>query len=102
MRTPPEERDQAAIAAGRERLAGIARANGLEPLPSATNFVAMDCGSDGAFAKCVLDEMMARAVFIRMPGPVPLNRCIRVSVGREDEIDLFEQVLPEALRVARA
>lgn len=89
------------IAKGRERLAGIARANGLTPLPSATNFVAMDCGSDGAFAKRVLDEIIARDVFIRMPGPAPLNRCIRVSVGRNDEIDLFERALPEALNAAR-
>jgi len=87
----------ATIAKGRERLASIARANGLTPLPSATNFVTMDCGQDGAFAKGLLDEIVARQVFIRMPGPEGLNRCIRVSVGRDDELDLFEAVLPKAL-----
>jgi len=61
----------------------------------------MDCGADGAFAKRVLDEVVARQVFIRMPGPEGLNRCIRVSVGRDDELDTFEQVLPEALTAAR-
>lgn len=90
------------IAKGRERLGIIARDNGLTPLPSATNFVTMDCGADGAFARRVLDEVVARQVFIRMPGPEGLNRCIRVSVGRTDELDLFEQVLPEALAAARA
>ena len=43
------------IAAGRDRLAQIARENGLAPLPSATNFVTMDCGRDGTYAKRVLD-----------------------------------------------
>ncbi len=91
----------ATIAKGRERLAAIVRENGLTPLSSATNFVAIDCGADGAFAKRVLDEMIARQVFVRMPGPDVLNRCIRVSVGRDDELDIFEQVLPEALAAAR-
>ena len=36
------------VAAAREAIAAIARTNGLEPLPSATNFVAIDCGRDGA------------------------------------------------------
>ena len=36
------------------RIAAIARANGLAPLPSATNFVTIDCGRDGAFARRVL------------------------------------------------
>ena len=94
-------RTLATIASGRARLSGIADANGLVPLPSATNFVAMDCGKDGAFARRILEELALRRVFIRMPGPAPLNRCIRVSVGREDEIDLFEAVLPEALKAAR-
>ena len=91
-----------AIAAGRGRLSGIADKNGLTPLPSATNFVAMDCGGDGALARRIVNELAARRVFIRMPGPAPLNRCIRVSVGRKDELDLFERVLPDALAAARA
>ena len=39
------------IAAAREEIARIAAANGLEALPSATNFVTIDCGQDGAFAR---------------------------------------------------
>ncbi|HEY6326860.1 MAG TPA: aminotransferase class I/II-fold pyridoxal phosphate-dependent enzyme, partial [Candidatus Cybelea sp.] len=34
----------AAVAAGREEYAALARELGLTPLPSATNFVSMDCG----------------------------------------------------------
>jgi len=41
----------AAVAAGRARIAEIAATNGLAALPSATNFVAVDCGRDGAFCE---------------------------------------------------
>lgn len=86
--------------AARERVARIALASGLEPLPSATNFVAIDCGRDGAFARRVLEEMALRGVFIRMPGVAPLDRCIRISLGDDAAIDLVEEALPLALKAA--
>ena len=69
------------VAAARARIAAIAARNGLSPLPSATNFVTIDCGGDGAFARRVLEELIARDVFVRMPGVAPLDRCIRVGCG---------------------
>ncbi len=45
----------AAVAGSRDRIAQAARACGLHPIPSATNFVAIDCGRDGDFAKRILD-----------------------------------------------
>ncbi|MFC3616245.1 pyridoxal phosphate-dependent aminotransferase [Lutimaribacter marinistellae] len=89
------------IAASRERLAAIARENGLEPLPSATNFVAIDCGRDGAFAKAVLDGLIARSIFVRMPFAAPQNRCIRVSCGTEADMAAFAAAFPGALDDAR-
>jgi histidinol-phosphate aminotransferase len=88
------------VAAARDRIAVIARANGLKPLPSATNFVAIDCGHDGAFARRVLSELIARDVFVRMPGVSPLDRCIRVSAGTPNDLDAFAEVLPLALGAA--
>ena len=85
------------VAAARERIADIAKANGLTPLPSATNFVTIDCGRDGTFAKSVLDGCVARGLFIRMPGVAPLNRCIRISAGPAAELDILEAALPEIL-----
>ena len=90
----------ARIAAARERINGIARAHGLSPLPSATNFVTIDCGRDGDFARKVLSGLIARGIFVRMPGVAPLDRCIRVSVGPEDALLAFEAALPGALAVA--
>ena len=89
------------IERARERLAQIARLNGLTPLPSATNFVAIDCGRDGAFARKLLDGVLARAVFIRMPGTPPLDRLIRVTVGRDADLDLFGEALAGSLTEAR-
>ncbi|MDX3927380.1 MAG: pyridoxal phosphate-dependent aminotransferase [Shinella sp.] len=85
------------IAAARERIAGIARANGLLPLPSATNFVAIDCGRDGAHARAIVDGLMEHGVFVRMPGVAPLNRCIRISVGPEEDMARLERALPGVL-----
>ena len=88
------------VAAARERIATIARANGLKPLPSAANFVAIDCCNDGAFARRVLSELIDRGVFVRMPGVSPLDRCIRVSAGLPSDLDAFEEALPQALTAA--
>ena len=90
------------VNAAKIRIGEIASANGLQALPSATNFVAIDCGRDGAFAKRVLDALIARDIFVRMPGVEPLNRCIRVSAGRKADLDVFAAELPGALKAAGA
>ena len=89
------------IARARGRIAEIAAASGLKSLPSATNFVAVDCGRDGAYARKVLAELIGQGVFVRMPGVAPLDRCIRISAGTDDDLALLAEVLPEALRRAR-
>ncbi len=90
----------AEVAAGRQRLAAIAAENGLTALPSATNFVAIDCGRDGPYARRVLDALTARGIFIRKPFVPPQDRCIRVTVGRPADLDAFAAALPEALAAA--
>lgn len=92
----------AQVEQARARIAGIAAANGLRPLPSATNFVTIDCGGDGAFAMKVLQQLVARDVFVRKPMAPVLDRCIRVSAGPEAELAIFEAELPAALAAARA
>ena len=82
------------------RIAQIAQNNGLVPLPSATNFVAIDCGRGADFAKAIVGALGALGVFIRMPFSEPQNRCIRVSAGTKADLDLLEKALPEALKCA--
>lgn len=88
------------VAASRDRIAEIARENGLTPLSSATNFVAIDCGRDADFAKAVLQGLVDRDVFVRMPFAVPGNRCIRASCGQSPDLDRFAAALPDALAAA--
>ena len=87
----------ARIAEAREGIAAIAHQNGLTPLVSAANFVALDCGGDGAHARRVLGGLGERGVFVRMPGVAPLDRCIRVSCGRSEDLERLAAALPEAL-----
>ncbi len=91
----------AKIARARARIGEIAAANGLKALPSATNFVAVDCGRDGAYARAVLSELVGRGVFVRMPGVAPLDRCIRISAGTDADLALLAEMLPAALKAAK-
>jgi histidinol-phosphate aminotransferase len=86
------------VVAARTRLNSIAEGHGLRVVPSATNFVAIDCGRDGAFAKSVLDGLIQRGIFVRMPFVAPQDRCIRVSAGTEAHLDLFEEAFADVLK----
>lgn len=90
------------VAAARVRWGAVAREAGLEPLPSATNFLALDCGRDGDFARRVLTELGRRGVFVRMPFVAPHDRCIRVSLGTDAALAVFALALPEAMEAAGA
>ena len=92
----------ARIAQSRDRIAQIARDNGLSPLPSATNFVTIDCGGDGDFARAVLASLVDQGVFVRMPFTAPQDRCIRVSCAPVDVLEAFAKALPIALKAAGA
>jgi len=85
----------------RRIIAGIGEANGLKPLPSATNFVTIDCRRDGEFAGAILRSLAERGVFIRKPMAPGLDRCIRVSVGPDDELALFGETLEETMKAVR-
>ena len=89
------------VVAARMNFTNVSHENGLLPLPSATNFLTMDCGKGGDFARRVLAELLARDVFVRMPGVAPLDRCIRVSLGGAEELAAFSAALPAALKAAR-
>jgi histidinol-phosphate aminotransferase len=91
----------AKVAAARQKIDDIAQEHGLTTLPSATNFVAIDCGADAEFATGVLKALIAQGIFVRMPFVAPQNRCIRVSAGRPEDLSAFAAALPKALDEAR-
>ena len=84
----------------RDEIAEIAQDNGLSIIPSVTNFVAIDCGLDGIFAKSVLSFLVANGIFVRMPFVTPQDRCIRISVGLKEDLQLLAELLPKALSAA--
>ena len=94
------ENVQKKVSDSRNRLHQIARENGLSTLPSAANFVSIDCGKNGNFARKVLENLVANSVFIRMSTIAPMDRCIRVSCGDSEAIHAFEKALPIALQAA--
>lgn len=90
------------VDAARKRIAVIAADNGLRALPSATNFVTIDCGQDGDYARAVLQALQAQDMFVRMPFVAPGDRCIRISCAPGPVLDLFERALAAALAAVPA
>ena len=79
------------ILEGRSMVIETFRRNGIETLPSQTNFVYADIGRDaGDFARA----MSARNVMIRnnMSGP---STFIRVSMGKLEDLEVFDRVFTE-------
>jgi histidinol-phosphate aminotransferase len=85
----------------RDRIALIAKENGLTPLPSATNFVTVDCGRNGDYARAVLAGLLDEGIFVRMPFVPPQDRCIRVSCGADTDLEALAKALPRALKAAQ-
>ena len=84
-----------------KKLEQIAISNNCKFIKSYTNFLAIDCGYDGIFAKNVLDFLISNGIFVRMPFTSPENRCIRVSAGTDKDLKLFKEKFPLALSNAK-
>ena len=85
-----------AVQQGRQRIYEFAAQLELNAIPSRTNFVAVDLGS-AERAAAMLQGLAQQAVFMRMPGVAPLNRCVRVGIGTAAENEVFEQAFASIL-----
>jgi histidinol-phosphate aminotransferase len=83
----------AATRAGRARLLEIARRQGLDAVPSQTNFVVMQVGD----APGVSEALLRQGVIVRPGENLGLPGWIRVSVGTADEIERFAVALDACL-----
>ena len=83
-------------AAGRDDYYAIARSLGLGSIESRTNFVCIDMGTAERAVR-VMNELLARGVWIRKPGAPPLDRYVRVSVGTEPMRRAFESAFRNVL-----
>ena len=75
----------------------ISEINDLTYVKSFTNFVAIDCAKNSEYAKKVMENLINLGIFIRMPSVAPLNRCIRLTVGNDLDLDYFASSLKLAL-----
>ena len=89
------------VEAAKRRIGEIGGRNGFSAIPSATNFQTLDTGKDGDFARALVARLAELGVFIRMPFVAPQDRCIRISAGTVEDLDVLERVLPEAIRTVR-
>jgi histidinol-phosphate aminotransferase len=86
----------AAVAEGRRDYERMAELGQVRALSSATNFVAFDVG-DAERARAVADRLWERGVFVRRGPAPPLDRCVRITVGRPEQRRALEPILLEAL-----
>ena len=78
------------VTRGRAEYERLAAGLGLATLPSATNFVAIDCRS-AAGSEAVVAALAERGVFVRRPQAPPLDRFIRVTVGEAPDRRAFAE-----------
>jgi len=89
------------VSTARSSISALAIEHELKPIPSATNFVAIDCGEDVALARNLLTSLANEGIFVRMPLVAPQNRCIRISAGTPTDIATLAAAFPRALEAAR-
>jgi histidinol-phosphate aminotransferase len=82
--------------AERERLVAGIQSLGLDPLPAAANFVCVDVGDGGVLA----GRLEREGVIVRPLAAFGAAACIRVTVGLEDENDLFLSALERCMQPA--
>ncbi len=82
----------AATAEAREAYYRLARELGRGYIESRTNFVCIEMET-AQRARRVMDELLARGVWIRKPGAPPLDSYVRVSAGTEPMRTAFAQAL---------
>ncbi|MBI3438287.1 MAG: histidinol-phosphate transaminase [Proteobacteria bacterium] len=94
------ERSLVLVKAGREQLAALLVKAGLEPLPSAANFVTALSRRDPAAAQQIVSGLESHGVIVRGLANYDMGNALRVSVGTQEEMLIFEQAL-SSLQLAR-
>jgi histidinol-phosphate aminotransferase len=74
----------------------LARDLGRSYIESHTNFVCIDFDTEQRATR-IMNELLARGVWIRKPGATPLDRYVRVSAGTEPMRRAFEAALRAVL-----
>jgi histidinol-phosphate aminotransferase len=88
------------VAARQELFRRLAHVAGVRPFPSQANFILFELES--ADPRAVFESLLGRGVLVRDVSGYPrLGRCLRVSVGSDEENDAFLAALRHALSEQR-
>lgn len=88
------------VTARQELFRGLTRIPGVRPFPSQANFILFEL--EDADPRPVFESMWKRGVLVRdVSGHPRLNRCLRASVGTDEENELFLAALRHALEEQR-
>ena len=82
---------------GRERIYAMSAKLNLTYVPSSTNFVTVETGSDQR-ADLLLKQLASAGIFMRKPGMTPQSSHIRIGVGTEEDQRFLESVLVPLLQ----
>jgi histidinol-phosphate aminotransferase len=80
---------------GKEILYSTFEELGLDYLPSDTNFVFVDVGQD---SEHIFNQLLKSGIVVRTLKGYGLETQLRVSIGKEEEMQLFADALRECLR----
>ena len=90
-------RSLALVREGRARLAQVLRAAGLTPLPSAANFVTALAPEGPEAAEAIERSLSAQGVLVRGLSNYGMPNALRVAVGTELQMEVFERALGVAI-----
>ncbi|MFT4553499.1 MAG: histidinol-phosphate aminotransferase [Chlamydiales bacterium] len=79
---------------GRQMISSLAKEYGFDTPPSMTNFVALHMGSKEK-AAAMTAELLERGVFVRQAQKEPHNTCVRVTIGRPEQMEKFSAVFSD-------
>lgn len=81
---------------GRERLMQVFTAQGCKPIPTHANFLIAELGRDDLQ---VFQALLHEGVIVRPGTPLGLPGYLRVSIGTEDEIEVFVKAFEKVMAV---
>jgi histidinol-phosphate aminotransferase len=71
---------------------------GLRVLPPAANFLLLECAEDGPFTAAALNEgLLAAGIITRYLAVQNMPRCLRISIGTEDEVRACADALADMM-----
>lgn len=79
---------------GRERIYSLAKRYGFDSPLSMTNFVPLHMGSRER-AESTVEELLGRGIFVRQAQKEPHNSCVRVTIGRPEQMEMFSAVFSD-------